>query len=181
MKRALPGGLTVVLGIGALLVLQNVFSIPQERLSVMAVFNTAAVCFGVLIGVCRPFRKWHTAMIAAVAAAFCAASWLFGGLFYITPLNWREWLCLAVMIPASLVILYGLRLLLGKLLSRWSGGFPAASRLKKRRPWRCCRFRRCTRFGSERFSPTTCALHPEPNRCSRANSPTAPGRACSIE
>lgn len=51
MKRALPGGLTVVLGIGALLVLQNVFSIPQERLSVMAVFNTAAVCFGVLIGV----------------------------------------------------------------------------------------------------------------------------------
>ena len=131
MKRALPGGLTVVLGIGALLVLQNVFSIPQDRLSVMAVFNTAAVCFGVLIGVCRPFRKWHTAMIAAVAAAFCAASWLFGGLFYITPLNWREWLCLAVMIPASLVILYGLRLLLGKLLSKWSGGFPAASRLKK--------------------------------------------------
>lgn len=131
MKRALPGGLTVVLGIGALLVLQNVFSIPQEQLSVMAVFNTAAVCFGVLIGVCRPFRKWHTAMIAAVAAAFCAASWLFGGLFYITPLNWREWLCLAVMIPASLVILYGLRLLLGKLLSRWSGGFPAASKLKK--------------------------------------------------
>lgn len=131
MKRALPGGLTVVLGIGALLVLQSVFGIPQERLSVMAVFNTAAVCFGVLVGVCRPFRGWHTAMIAAVAGAFCGAVWLFGRLFYIVPLNWREWLCLAAVIPASLAVLTGLRALLGKLLARWSGGFPSAGKLKR--------------------------------------------------
>ncbi len=131
MKRALPGGLTVVLGIGALLILQSVFGIPQERLSVMAVFNTAAVCFGVLIGVCRPFRKWHIGMITAVAAAFCGAVWLFGRLFYIVPLNWREWLCLVVVIPVSLAVLYGLRALLGKILARWSGGLPSAGKLKK--------------------------------------------------
>lgn len=131
MKRALPGGITVVLGVVSLLVLQNVYAIPQERLSVMAVFNTAAVCFGVLIGVCRPFKKWHTVMIIAVAAAFCGASWLFGGLFYIVPLNSREWICIAMMIPVSLAILYGLRMLLGRLLSRWSGRFPAAAKLKK--------------------------------------------------
>lgn len=131
MKRALPGGLTVVLGIGVLLVLQSIFGIPQERLSAMAVFNTAAVCFGVLVGVCRPFRKWYTGMIIAVSAAFCGAVWLFGRLFYIVPLNWREWLCLAAVIPASLGVLCGLRALLGKILSRWSGGLPSGGKLKK--------------------------------------------------
>ncbi len=131
LRRALPGGLTVVFGVGALLVMQSVFSIPQERISVMAVFNTAAVCFGVLIGVCRPFRKWHTVMLAAVAAAFCGAVWLFGGLFYITPLNLCEWLCVAILIPSSLVVLRGLTVLLNKFLRRWSGGCPAAPRLKK--------------------------------------------------
>lgn len=131
LKKALPGGLTVVIGISALLILQNLFGIPHERMSVMAVFLTAAVCYGVLCGVCRPYKKWHTAMLIAIPAAFCAACVLFSELFYIVPLNWQEWLCMAAAIPAVLLILWGLSQLLRRILNRWRGGFPSKPRLKK--------------------------------------------------
>ena len=131
LKKALPGGLTVVLGIGALLVLQNIFSIPQEILSVMAVYLTAGVLYGVLFRVCKPFRKWHIAMLIAVPVVFCGACWLVSPLFYIVPLNFYEWLCMAVSIPCALVVFWGLVKLLGKILSHWSGGFPPMPRAKR--------------------------------------------------
>lgn len=120
-----------MLGIGALLVLQNIFSIPQERLSVMAVYVTAGVLYGVLFRVCKPFRKWHIIMLAVVPAVFCAACWLVSPLFYIVPLNFSEWLCVACVIPGELMIFWGLVNLLGRILGRWSGGFPPMPRTKK--------------------------------------------------
>ena len=131
LKKALPGGLAVVLGIAALLILQNAFAIPHERLSVMAVFYTAAVCYCVLYGVCRPFRKWHIAMLIVLPAVFCLASWVLSDLFYIVGLSWQEWLCMAVMLPAAVGVLIGLSALLRKQLGRWSGGTPTMPRLKK--------------------------------------------------
>lgn len=131
LKRALPGGLAVVLGISALLILQNIFAIPHERLSVMAVYYTAAVCYSVLYGVCRPFRKWHIGMLIVLPAAFCLASWVLSDLFYMVQLSWQEWLCMAVMIPAAAGVLMGLSAVLRKLLGRWSGGTPAMPRLKR--------------------------------------------------
>ncbi len=131
LKKALPGGLTVVLGISALLILQNVFNIPQERLSVMAVYLTGAVCCGVLCGVCRPFRKWHIAMIIIVAAAFCFACWIISPLFYIVALSWQEWLCIAVLIPSALLVLLGLSRVLRRILGRWSVGITPRRKLKR--------------------------------------------------
>ncbi|MGN1341464.1 MAG: HAD-IC family P-type ATPase [Oscillospiraceae bacterium] len=131
LKRALPGGLTVVLGISVLMVLQHLFAIPQERLSVMAVFLTAAVCYGVLCGVCRPFKKWHTAMIILLPAAFCGACGVLGRVFYIVPLTWKEWLFMAVAIPAAVLLLWGLSQLLRFILTRWQWKAPAAVKMKK--------------------------------------------------
>lgn len=131
LKKALPGGLTVVLGISALLILQNIFDIPQERLSVMAVYLTGAVCCGVLCGVCRPFRKWHIAMIIVVTAAFCFACWIISPLFYIVNLTWQEWLCTAVIIPGAILTLTALSKLLRKILGRWSGGFQPKHNAKR--------------------------------------------------
>lgn len=131
LKKALPGGLTVVLGISALLILKGIFGIPHERLSVMAVYLTAAVCFGVLCGVCKLSRKWHIVMLIAVLAVFCTACWLLSSLFYIVPLSWQEWLCMAVIIPGAILVLWGLSELLRRILNRWSGGFPPMPRLKK--------------------------------------------------
>lgn len=131
LKKALPGGVTVTLGIGALLILQNIFSIPQERLSVMAVYATAGVLYGVLFRVCKPFRKWHIAMLIVIPAVFCGACWLISPLFYIVPLSFYEWLCLAGLIPGELLVFCGLVKLLGIILGRWSGGFPPMPRAKK--------------------------------------------------
>lgn len=131
LKKALPGGLTVVIGISALLILQNIFGIPHERMSVMAVFLTAAVCYGVLCGICRPYKKWHTAMLIAIPAAFCGGCLLFSELFYIVPLRLPEWLCVAVAIPAALLILWGFSQLLRRILNRWRGGLPSKPRLRK--------------------------------------------------
>lgn len=131
LKKALPGGLTVVIGISALLILQSLFGIPHERMSVMAVFLTAAVCYGVLCGICRPYKKWHTAMLIAIPAAFCGGCLLFSELFYIVPLSLPEWLCVAVAIPAALLILWGFSQLLRRILNRWRGGLPSKPRLKK--------------------------------------------------
>lgn len=131
LKKALPGGLTVVLGISALLILQHLFAIPQERLSVMAVYLTGAVCYGVLWGVCKPFRKWHIAMLIVVGAAFCFACWIISPLFYIVSLTWQEWLCMAGLIPGAILVLTALSKLLRKILGRWSGGFQPKHRMKR--------------------------------------------------
>ena len=131
LKKALPGGLTVVLGIVTLLVLQNIFSIPQERLSVMAVYVTAGVLYGVLFRVCKPFRRWHIAMLIAVPALFSGACWLLGSLFYIVPLSFYEWLCIAILVPAELLVFWGLVQLLGRILGHWSGGLPPMPRAKR--------------------------------------------------
>ena len=131
LKKALPGGLTVVLGICTLLVLQDIFAIPQERLSVMAVYVTAGVLYGVLFRVCKPFRRWHIVMLAAVPVLFCGACLVVSSLFYIVPLNFSEWLCIAVLIPCELLVFWGLVKLLDRILSCRSGGFPPMPRAKK--------------------------------------------------
>lgn len=115
LKKALPGGVTVFLAISTLLVLQNIFKIPQERLSVMAVYITAGVLFGVLIRICKPFRKWHVALLAAVPAAFCGACLLFGPLFYIVSLSFNEWICVAGVIAGEIAVFIGLVKLADKL------------------------------------------------------------------
>ena len=97
----------------------------------MAVYVTAGVLYGVLFRVCKPFRKWHIIMLAVVPAVFCAACWLVSPLFYIVPLNFSEWLCVACVIPGELMIFWGLVNLLGRILGRWSGGFPPMPRTKK--------------------------------------------------
>ncbi len=131
LKKALPGGITVALVIGVLLILQNIFDIPQERLSVMAVYLTAGVLYGVLFRVCRPFRKWHIALLIAVPAVFCGACWLLSSLFYIVPLELSEWLCIAVLIPAEQLVFRGLVKLIDKVLGRRSGGVPSMPRAKR--------------------------------------------------
>ena len=97
----------------------------------MAVYLTAAVCYGVLCGVCRPFKKWHMAMLAVIPAVFCGACMLFSGLFYIEMLSWQEWLFTAIVIPSAVIFLWRISRLLGKILDRWQWGFPSATKVKK--------------------------------------------------
>ncbi len=112
LKRAFPGGASVVIGMILLLIAQNIFAIPQEQASVIATFITAATCFGVLFNVCRPFNKLRAAMLALLIIGFIGASLILPSLFYIIPLSGTSWavtaalvaimwLCLALLMKLS--------------------------------------------------------------------------------
>lgn len=115
LRRALPGGISVVLGVVMLLIAQAVFAIPDEQLSFMAMIVTAISGFGVLFGACLPFNVSRAVMFAALAAAFAAAVIFFGGVFYAVPLTTVQWVILVCAAAAVLLILTGLNKLAGKL------------------------------------------------------------------
>lgn len=118
LRRALPGGTAVVVGIVLLLIAQAVFGIPNEQISVIAVLVTAVSGFGVLFGVCRPFNRLRAVMFAVLAAAFAAAVIFFGGIFYIVPLAPLQWAILAVVTALALLTLFGM----SKLAEKFSRG-----------------------------------------------------------
>ncbi|MBQ8171155.1 MAG: cation-translocating P-type ATPase [Oscillospiraceae bacterium] len=131
LKRAFPGGVSVVLGIIMLLVAQGIFAIPQEETSVIATFLTAAVCFGVLFNVCRPFNRLRAVMLALLCAAFVGASLILPSLFYIVPLSALSWGVLAVIGAISLLCLAGLTALSKKLFATDGSTLHIPARLKK--------------------------------------------------
>lgn len=132
LKRAFPGGVSVVLGIILLLIAQNIFGIPQEQASVIATFITATVCFGVLFNVCRPFNKMRAALIAVMLVGFVGASLILPSLFYIVPLSAQAWGVFAVIAAAALLCLALLTKLSGRLADiSGAGGVHVPARLKK--------------------------------------------------
>ena len=121
LKRAFPGGASVVIGIILLLIAQNIFGIPQEQASVIATFITAATCFGVLWGVCRPFNKLRAAMLALMLTGFVGASLILPSLFYIIPLSGTSWVVTAALIAIMWLCLAVLTKLSGALFSDDNG------------------------------------------------------------
>lgn len=131
LRRAAPGGLSVVLGMILLLTAQSVFAIPQAQASTMATFLTAAVAFGVLFNVCRPFNRLRAAMYGLLAAAFVGASLILPSLFYIEPLTLQQWGILAVLAAVALLCLSGLTAVSGRMFSDVKGSFNVPEKAKK--------------------------------------------------
>ncbi|MCM1167319.1 MAG: cation-translocating P-type ATPase [Lachnospiraceae bacterium] len=104
MKKAAPGGVSVAVGICLLTAAEGVFGFSPEQTSTMAVCLTGFACFLVLGSVCRPFKPWRAAMLAALIAAFVGAALLFPTVFYIVPLNPAEWAALGVLAAAVLAV-----------------------------------------------------------------------------
>lgn len=108
LKRSAPGGLTVALGIGALMILQYIFELPQESTSTIATLLTGCVSFAVLFGICRPFNKRRGVMYIALVGLFAGAALLFPSLFYLVPLTAAELLLLLALAGGALLCLLGL-------------------------------------------------------------------------
>ncbi len=108
LKRSAPGGLTVALGIGALMVLQYLFELPQESTSTIAALLTGCVSFGVLFGICRPFNKRRGVMFIALVGLFAGAALLFPSVFYLVPLTMTEFLLLLALVGGAWLCLFGL-------------------------------------------------------------------------
>lgn len=131
LKKAFPGGASVVVGIVLLLIAQGIFGIPQEQTSTMATFLTAAVMFGVLFNVCRPFNRLRGAMFGVLLCGFVGAAAVLPSVFYIVPLSLTEWLILAVLVCAALPCLAGLTALSGRLFEREGRELSVSPRVKK--------------------------------------------------
>ncbi|MDE7195201.1 MAG: HAD-IC family P-type ATPase [Oscillospiraceae bacterium] len=108
LKKSAPGGITVALGIGALMILQYVFELPQESTSTIATLLTACVSFAVLFGICRPFNKRRGVMFIALIGLFAGAALLFPTLFYLVPLSVTEFLLLLALVGGAWLCLFGL-------------------------------------------------------------------------
>ena len=108
LKRSAPGGITVALGIGALMILQYIFGLPQESTSAIATLLTGCVSIAVLFGICRPFNKRRGAMFIALVGLFAGAVLLFPALFYLVPLTMREFFLLLALVGGAWLCLFGL-------------------------------------------------------------------------
>lgn len=108
LKKSAPGGVTVALGIGALMVLQYIFELPQESTSTIAALLTGCVSFAVLFGICRPFNKRRGVMFIALIGLFSGAALLLPSLFYLVPLNMTEFILLLSLVSGAWLCLLGL-------------------------------------------------------------------------
>ncbi len=113
MRKAVPGGLSAVLGIGLVMAARAVFGFPAEEVSTMATLVLGAACFGSLWSVCVPFNRWRFIMFTVLLGVFCAVSLIsegLRGLFYLTPLSFKELIVLGILVG----VVWGARYLLGK-------------------------------------------------------------------
>lgn len=131
MKKALPGGISVVVGISLLLAAQSIFDIPQEQYSVLAVMVTASVMFGMLFNVCRPFNKLRGAMFILLAAVFVGAVLVLPSMFYIVPLTLQQWRVLAVTATISLACFALMNIAVKRLSHIGEGNIRVSARLKR--------------------------------------------------
>lgn len=118
MRKAVPGGISAVLGIWLVMVSRAIFGFPAEEISTMATLLLGAACFGSLWSVCLPFNRWRFIMFAVLLGTFCAVPFIskgLRGLFYLTPLTFRELIVLGVLVAA----VWGTRYVLGKAVNKF--------------------------------------------------------------
>ena len=118
MRNALPGGISVVIGIVMLVAAQTLMDISQEQTSVIAAYLTALVCFGVLFNVCRPFDTRKAVMLTLLITTFVFAVVLFPSVFYIVPLTAASWMVFAVIAAVEMASLAALTKASGLAFSR---------------------------------------------------------------
>ncbi|MBD5112960.1 MAG: HAD-IC family P-type ATPase [Ruminococcaceae bacterium] len=111
LKKAAPGGISVAVGICLLSGAEAFYGIPPEKISVIAVLMTAAMCFRILWNVCRPFKLWRGIMFGGLIAVFCEIGVLFGKLFYITPLKPSQWIILGILTAAMWLVQWMLEMI----------------------------------------------------------------------
>ncbi|MDR0859008.1 MAG: HAD-IC family P-type ATPase, partial [Oscillospiraceae bacterium] len=130
LYRALPGGLTaVVVAFGVMF-----FGVAGEGAAYLIDDGTvsavllAIVGFIVLYKVCNPFTALRRALCAAVAVLLVLCSTLFGTLFSLTAIGYREALIIALMGLAAIPIMNLLTQIEEK-LAHWTNLLKTANRL----------------------------------------------------
>ena len=87
LRKALPGGLTIVCNLILILLCSLHFNFTAEEISTLCVFLTGFAGFLVLRRICQPFHPARLVMYLLLAAAFLLAILLLPELFAITALG----------------------------------------------------------------------------------------------
>lgn len=87
MLKALPGGLTDVIAISALVVCGAVFSIPEESIGTIATMVLSVVGFMILFKISEPLNTMKYAVIGINVAGFVLCVYFFKDLFALTNLS----------------------------------------------------------------------------------------------
>ncbi|MBR6184925.1 MAG: HAD-IC family P-type ATPase [Clostridia bacterium] len=96
LKRAMPGGVAVTVCAAAAMLL-SAFGWEAALCSTLATILAGVIGYTVLALTCQPFNKLRAALLAVVAAGFVGAVALLPKVFFLTPLDWRAWIALAVL------------------------------------------------------------------------------------
>lgn len=115
IQRALPGSLTMVVNMLALLILTPVLSFSPEQISTLAVLVTGYTGLLILVRVCIPFTPIHTALCLLMTAGFVSAYLLFPSLFSMVSLTLPMMWALLPLLALAL----GTQALLFFLSKRW--------------------------------------------------------------
>ena len=117
LTNALPGALTVVLEALVCMLLEH-FGMAQEVCSTLATLSAGAVGLSVLFSVCRPFNALRAALFGSMTVGFVLAWLLLGSVFYLTALQGTQWLILAGLVGAGVLLRWLIALLLKRVLTR---------------------------------------------------------------
>lgn len=97
LRRAFPGGLTVIIVTLFAEVFTYVLPLSLEELSTICVVLAAINGLAVIFYVARPLNRLHTTMLFALSAAMALAMATMGEAFSLSPLSFPAWLVMVVL------------------------------------------------------------------------------------
>lgn len=104
LHRALPGGLTIVVGISAAMLIGHLMALTTLETSTMACILTGVAAMLVLYDVCQPMNFRRNLLFWSVTAAFILALLLFPDFFRIVPLLPLDRVLWSALLPLLLLV-----------------------------------------------------------------------------
>ncbi|MFI3325958.1 MAG: HAD-IC family P-type ATPase [Clostridia bacterium] len=104
VKKAVPAGFSIFLGITALVIASTVFGYTSTQVSTMAVIITISLAFRHLAMISRPFNILRTCLLSLLIISFIVIFVAFKGLFDFTAITVSMFVC-TILILAFVIIL----------------------------------------------------------------------------
>ena len=118
LLKALPGGLTDVICVGALVVFGNTFSLDPDGIATAATLLLAIVGFMIMYKISKPFNKLTFTVFIFCAIGLAFSSTVLKSLFYMSPMS-TECIMLAVVFAIATESLFRYLTLLIEKLQLW--------------------------------------------------------------
>lgn len=118
LLKALPGGLTDVICVGALVVFGNTFSLDPDGIATAATLLLAIVGFMIMYKISKPFNKLTFTVFIFCAIGLAFSSTVLKSLFYMSPMS-TECIMLAVVFAIATESLFRYLTLLIEKLQQW--------------------------------------------------------------